>query len=393
MKHLALLLFLLFSPLVIFGQSNLRVGDPAPPITITEWLANTPEDTTLRDKFIVLEFWATWCKPCLEAVPHLNELQAKFPVEDLYFISITDEEPDLASSVFDRVDFHSIVVTDEYGETHRRFGNGTTGLSVYPFTVLIDREGMVRWYGKPEDLTENMLERLLRSEYPLIQEAPSKPVVLETSQMSLKVWSDLHQDPATNWFLFAQQVEEPEDGKGARSVWIAGRGGYTAASPLREIFEWVLPDHQLELPLRYELRLYEFAYLDKQPSKDSPARIVAELCQALGLEAEVTTVEATHYLIKVVDSGLLVPPGPGRFSSVGKDAYGNLAVKKSALPSVAAGLTQYTDDVWTYRGKDKQQYDLTISLDGKESILASLEQYGMEVKAKSIRVPRVTILD
>jgi thiol-disulfide isomerase/thioredoxin len=79
MKHLALLLFLLFSPLVIFGQSNLRVGDPAPPITITEWLANTPEDTTLRDKFIVLEFWATWCKPCLEAVPHLNELRAQVP--------------------------------------------------------------------------------------------------------------------------------------------------------------------------------------------------------------------------------------------------------------------------------------------------------------------------
>lgn len=58
---------------------------------ITDWIKNIPEDKNLNNKYIVLEFWATWCEPSIAAVPHLNQLQDEFKQNDLYFNSITDE--------------------------------------------------------------------------------------------------------------------------------------------------------------------------------------------------------------------------------------------------------------------------------------------------------------
>lgn len=64
-------------------------------INITDFIHNIPNNKSFEDKFIVIEFWATWCGPCLDAVPHLNELQEKFKLNnDLVFISMTDEKPE-----------------------------------------------------------------------------------------------------------------------------------------------------------------------------------------------------------------------------------------------------------------------------------------------------------
>src|SRR5206468_9176367 len=44
------------------------------------------------DKVVVLEFWGTWCGPCVAAIPHLNDLAERFRNRPVQFISITDEE-------------------------------------------------------------------------------------------------------------------------------------------------------------------------------------------------------------------------------------------------------------------------------------------------------------
>ena len=52
----------------------LTIGDPAPSIKTAKWLKGTPLPTFEKGKLYVIEFWATWCHPCIENIPHLTEL-------------------------------------------------------------------------------------------------------------------------------------------------------------------------------------------------------------------------------------------------------------------------------------------------------------------------------
>ena len=121
-------------------------------INITDFIHNIPNDKSFEDKFIVIEFWATWCGPCLDAVPHLNELQEKFKLNnDLVFISMTDEKPEKIKATLDRIDFKTIVVSDQSKKTHKDLEVENDGVMMITLTDLIDNNGNVKWKGHPEE--------------------------------------------------------------------------------------------------------------------------------------------------------------------------------------------------------------------------------------------------
>ena len=64
-----------------------RVFTDAPPIEVEKWLADKPE---LEGKFVVIEFWRTWCGACKRMTPLMNSLQKKFG-DELVVIGITGE--------------------------------------------------------------------------------------------------------------------------------------------------------------------------------------------------------------------------------------------------------------------------------------------------------------
>src|SRR6185503_11931309 len=73
-----------------------QVGKPAPELGL-EQVLQAPAGTEaswekLKGKVVVLEFWATWCAPCIAAIPHLNELADHFKGKPVQFIAITDEQ-------------------------------------------------------------------------------------------------------------------------------------------------------------------------------------------------------------------------------------------------------------------------------------------------------------
>src|SRR5262245_3707525 len=73
---------------------GLAVGDKAPPLTIGKWLKGTPVDVTRggKDDVYIVEFWATWCGPCKQSIPHLSELQNYFKDKKVTFVSISGED-------------------------------------------------------------------------------------------------------------------------------------------------------------------------------------------------------------------------------------------------------------------------------------------------------------
>ena len=63
------------------------VGQSLPKLSV-QWLKKKPDTD---GKAMIVEFWATWCPPCRESIPHLNEIYAKYKEKGLQVIGITDE--------------------------------------------------------------------------------------------------------------------------------------------------------------------------------------------------------------------------------------------------------------------------------------------------------------
>ena len=169
-----IILILLFGfPIFLSAQSDLfkaqieLTGTKTEEIKPTHYLQNEPADKNFANKFKVLEFWATWCRPCLKAVPHLNKLQEKFKDQDIVFLSITYEQPEKTWSTFQKVKFETIVVSDTTRTIHKKLRVDYKGTMALPRTVLVDNENRIIWYGSPNDLTEEMIKKFLNKSFAL----------------------------------------------------------------------------------------------------------------------------------------------------------------------------------------------------------------------------------
>ncbi|PLX32942.1 MAG: hypothetical protein C0600_01300 [Ignavibacteria bacterium] len=135
------------------------VGDTVRGVYVGEWLQNAPPDSAaFAGKPVLLEFWATWCRPCLAAVPHLNELHDEFG-DAFRFIAITQEPRAVAAPILKNVQMKSAVVSDtKQGTTHKVFG-----VWVIPRTYILSADRVVLWTGHPTRLTREILQKLLDS--------------------------------------------------------------------------------------------------------------------------------------------------------------------------------------------------------------------------------------
>jgi thiol-disulfide isomerase/thioredoxin len=112
------------------------VGKPAPGFALPGVDGQTIDLGKLAGHVVVLDFWATWCKPCEAAIPQLDRLQAEHP--QARFIGISDED---LETIQPYVASHRIAYTIARDDQH---ASADYMIEALPTTVVIDKRGIVR---------------------------------------------------------------------------------------------------------------------------------------------------------------------------------------------------------------------------------------------------------
>ena len=123
----------------------MEVGAPAPPFTLPALDGEGETETTvtladLSGRVVLLDFWASWCAPCREALPFYSGLHRELSDRGLVVLAVNvDEHVDDARRFLKGRSLLQPMVRDAGWRVGRRYG-----VSVLPASVLIDRRGLVR---------------------------------------------------------------------------------------------------------------------------------------------------------------------------------------------------------------------------------------------------------
>ncbi len=163
-KKMKILLFMIFAALLLNAQESNNgkkiwaksfLNKKAPEIVVEKWLTEKPD---FKGKFVLVDFWATWCGPCRRAIPELNTFHKKYK-DRLVVMGVSKQvEGEVRGMKTPVIDYYSAI------DTQDRMG-GELKIKGIPHIILIDPEGIVRWEGFPllegYELTEKVLEQLL----------------------------------------------------------------------------------------------------------------------------------------------------------------------------------------------------------------------------------------
>lgn len=174
MRSLLIAAALLFA-LTGWAQS-LKAGDPAPALPVAKWVKGQPVSKFEQGKVYVVEFWATWCGPCRQTIPHLTKLAEKYK----------DKVTIIGVSVWERIDednpnahiqqvekfvndmgdkMNYVVAVDNAEGIIAKAWMEAAEQNGIPTAFVVDQQKRIVWIGHPMDDLDGVLEQVIAGKF------------------------------------------------------------------------------------------------------------------------------------------------------------------------------------------------------------------------------------
>jgi cytochrome c biogenesis protein CcmG/thiol:disulfide interchange protein DsbE len=179
------------------------LGKPLPALDLSDWRngdAKVLEAAT--GKVVVLDFWATWCGPCIASIPHNHEMVEKYAAKGMVFVAVCGSNR--GQEKMDKV------LTDKkvtYPVARDAAEKSAKALAVqwWPTYAVVDRAGKVRAIGLKPDAVDKVVEKLLAEPAPAGEAKPADAVVAAKATI-LPAWLEGNPQRET---LLAQITDKP----------------------------------------------------------------------------------------------------------------------------------------------------------------------------------------
>ncbi len=155
------LILLLFLSFLLSGMASppLRIGGLAPSFELENMKGEIIKSSDLKNKIVIVNFWATWCAPCIKEIPELNKAYALLKDKGVAIIAVNFGET--RSDVDEFVNKHHFnvpVLLDRYGNTAQEYR-----VRNLPVTYFISADGLLRasvFGGITQELIEKKIKQI-----------------------------------------------------------------------------------------------------------------------------------------------------------------------------------------------------------------------------------------
>lgn len=159
----------------------LTVGSVAPSLDIEHWVQDgdgefKPVTEFEEGKVYLVEFWATWCGPCIASMPHLSETQEKFADQGFQIISVSDEDLETVEEFLEKsvrgdedITYKQLTanycLTTDPDESVKDAYMRAAGQNGIPTAFIVGKTGHIEWIGHPMDKMDKTVEQVLSDEW------------------------------------------------------------------------------------------------------------------------------------------------------------------------------------------------------------------------------------
>jgi len=359
-KQVVVLLLFNFIIFFSYSQNNDK-------IYVSEWV-NRPKEQDFLKPLIYVDFWATWCAPCIRSMPHTASLQNEFG-QNVLFIYISNEPSGKIEKFMKKRNLHFFSGVDSTGHNIETFE-----VTTLPHSILIDNEGRVVWEGKPYEMNKKLLKNFVNLyKYEEGNVSRIKEVKAEKNE---NVWDIyIYKDSKIKYIV----------GEDFPNEFSNNNNEYFISGSLKYFFSFInnIPSYQIksniEIDKNYMLSCKAENLKDFKKILNS---FIQEVC---GVSVLKTKIKKKVFLLNQVSTENYFNINMYDFEKGNNTVLiddMSVMIDNATVQEAISKLSSLSDQIFIFNGNDKNRYDWNLHYKHATSTIEQLKELGFDILEK-----------